>query len=57
MGNHLRRRIRIIRRRNGRGVVYYEKEELECEDIMNKDLEEIDYLSLLLLIILSQYLS
>ena len=57
MGNQLRRRIIIIRRKNGRGVVYYEKEELECEDIMNKDLEEIDYLSLLLLIILSQCLS
>ena len=54
-GNHPRRSKRSSIRRRVGGLIYYEKEEDECEDIIDKELEETYDLSLLLLILLLIY--
>ena len=55
-GNHTRRRkISNIRGRGRGGVICYEKEEDECEDIIEKEVEETYDLSLLFLLFLLIY--
>ena len=54
-GNHPRRSKRSSIRRRVGGLIYYEKEEDECEDIIDKEIEQINYLSLLLMFLLLIY--